>query len=345
VPQPSLNPYDFAWLTNRDILINAGDSSGTSLYRIPATGSAPARVLAGLGPGVRQIDLSPESGRLVYGYNSQDTNVWRVDLVAAAPVPAKFVTSTFREVFPQYSPDGRRISFHSNRAGSVQIWVSNADGSEPAQLTSMSGTTTGSARWSPDGQRICFDSNTGGNWQIYTIAADGGKPQPVTSDSNNNITPSWSRDGRWIYFGSRKTGRFEIWKISSQGGEAAQVTRNGGIAGVESPDGKTLYFTRETGDGIWRTPAEGGPETQVVKEVFRNNYVVTTEGIYYTPPPAADRTSAIQYLDFASGSERTIAKLEKRPDLGLTLSPDRRYLLFTLIDFEGSDLLLAEGFR
>jgi Tol biopolymer transport system component len=337
----NLNPIGFAWIGSRELLVNAGDTSNAALYRVPASGSRTPRVLAGIGPGVRQIAVSHSTGRIVYSYFSQDTNVWRVDLKNHAAEAEKFMVSTFREVSPQYSPDGKRISFHSNRGGTVQIWVANADGSEPSALTSMGGTTTGSARWSPDGQHLCFDSNTGGNWQVYTIAAEGGQPRQMTNDGNTNISASWSRDGRWLYFGSRRTGRLEVWKMPPAGGPATQVTHNGGVAAVESPDGKTLYFSRESGDGIWKMPVDGGSETQVAKSLFRNNFVVTDAGIYFTPASEP----SVQFVDFATGATRTLAQLAKRPDLGLALSPDGRYLLFTLVDFEGSDLMLAEGLK
>jgi Tol biopolymer transport system component len=337
----NLNPIGFAWIGSRDLVVNAGDTLNAALYRVPASGSHTPRVVPGIGPGVRQIAVSPSTGRIVYSYFSQDTNVWRVDLKNPVAEAEKFMVSTFREVFPQYSPDGKRISFHSNRSGSVQIWVANADGSEPSALTSMTGTTTGSARWSPDGQHLCFDSNTGGNWQVYTVATEGGQPRQMTNDGNTNIGASWSRDGRWLYFGSRRTGRFEVWKMPPAGGAATQVTHDGGVAAVESPDGKTLYYSRESGDGIWKMPVDGGPETQVVKSLFRNNFAVTNGGIYFTP----SSEPSVQFTDFVSGATRTLAQLAKRPDLGLALSPDGRYLLFTLVDFEGSDLMLAEGLR
>ena len=50
--------------------------------------------------------------------------------------------------------------------------------------------------------------------------------------------------------------------MPAQGGDAVQVTHGGGIAPTESPDGKTLYFAKESGtEGVWKMPMEGGPET------------------------------------------------------------------------------------
>ena len=57
------------------------------------------------------------------------------------------------------------------------------------------------------------------------------------------MAPSWSRDGKWVYFTSKRTGRYEVWKVSAEGGKAVPVTRNGGGAAFESPDGKSIYYT------------------------------------------------------------------------------------------------------
>src|SRR6185436_13269395 len=107
--------------------------------------------------------------RLAFVRLIENSTIWRLDLQARTPAAEQFIVSTAREAFPQYSPDGKRIVFYSNRSGQNQIWLCDADGSRATQLTSMTGTITGTPRWSPDSQRISFDSNTGGDWQIYVM--------------------------------------------------------------------------------------------------------------------------------------------------------------------------------
>lgn len=233
----------------------------------------------------------------------------------------------------------------------MQIWVSAADGTAAQPLTDMSGPTTGSPRWSPDGNSISFDSNTGGNWQIYTIGADGGKPRQITNDAFTNVTSNWSRDGRWIYYASQRSGQMEVRKVPVAGGTAQQVTRNGGSAPVESPDGKWLYFVKDVGaiSSLWKMPVNrgegGGEETLVVKPMWRYNFAVTDRGVYFTPPRGAKGESAVKFLDFATGAIKTILPIANTIDLGLTVSPDERYLLWSQVDHFGGNLMLAENFR
>jgi Tol biopolymer transport system component len=264
--------------------------------------------------------------------------------VAAAP-PARFIASTRIEGAAQYSPDGKRIAFESSRSGVSSIWVSDADGSNAAELLPGVGAISGTPHWSPDGQRIAFDSNIEGNFDIYAIRASGGKPIRLTTDPADDIAPSWSRDGKWVYFTLLRTGRYEVWKVSAGGGEAIQVTRNGGDAAFESPDGKFVYYINGyfTG-GLWKMPVSGGGESQVLPSVFLHAFFLVNDGIYFIPEPGADGKFSIQFLNIATAKVKTVCPISN-PMEGLSVSPDGRYILYTQADEGGSDLMLVENFR
>jgi Tol biopolymer transport system component len=297
--------------------------------------------------------VAPQGRRLVYTRTFQDTNIWRIALAEKTPAPEKVIASPFVEKFPLYSPDGKRIAFDSDRSGTEQIWTCLADVSQCRQITTMTGRTTGLARWSPDGRQLAFDSysENGERAQIYTVSADGGKPRMLTNDDSFNFLPSWSQDGKWVYFCSTRGGDVQIWKVPSPGGAAVQVTHNGGSVAVESQDGKTLYFTkdyigRDERAGLWKMPVEGGPETQVVMpRIDSPNFGLTEQGIYFMSPNRTTGGSSIQFLDFATNTIQEIAKIAKPVDLGLAVSPDRKFLLFAQLDSARSNLMLVEGFR
>ncbi len=70
---------------------------------------------------------------------------------------------------PDWSPDGRRIAFDSDRDGNFEVYAMNADGSGVTRLTVRDAHDVGPA-WSPDGRRIAFHSNReDGNWDIYVM--------------------------------------------------------------------------------------------------------------------------------------------------------------------------------
>ena len=72
-----------------------------------------------------------------------------------------------------YSPDGKRIAFAASSNGNSDVFVCNADGSDPRRLTDDPA-TDGSPTWSPDGRRIAFVSNRSGHPQPhYSFLARG----------------------------------------------------------------------------------------------------------------------------------------------------------------------------
>jgi Tol biopolymer transport system component len=174
------------------------------------------------------------------------------------------------------------------------------------------------------------------------VAADGGAPRLLAEDA---YVPSWSRDGRWIYFASGRSGRVEVWKMPAAGGAAAQVTRNGGMAALESADGKYLYYDKNSGssaDSLYRMSVEGGQEVEVVPHLGEyDSFGVTAKGVYFI---SDSRT--IRFLDPGSGRVSTLATLEKSVlEGGLCVSPDDRFVVWTQQDRVSSELMLVDNFR
>jgi Tol biopolymer transport system component len=338
------------WTPNgREIIFNSYSSG--SLYRMALSGSRDPEQLSFVRGAASSPAISPSGNRLVYQDNAHDHNIWRLSLSASGAAegpPVRIIASTRMDWTAQYSADGKRIVFASGRAGAAGIWVSDADRDNAVLLFSRPGRFVGSPSWSPDGQRVAFDSNLAGNMDIYVIAASGGEPVRLTADLRDDNVPSWSRDGKWIYFTSVRSGRYEVWKAPANGGEAVQVTRNGGFAALESPDAKSVYYTDGTNESsmsLWRVPVSGGQESQVLSSIVFRGFALVDNGIYFVPEPGTDGKYSIQFLNQATERTETVARIQGPTDRGLSVSPDRRYLLYTQLDGAGSDLMLVENFR
>ncbi len=332
-------------------------SSSYNLWRIPAAGGVPER-LAVAGQRVHSPTLSRRGNLLAYTQTMDDLNIWRLELDSAgrggSPIP--LISSTLSDNGPDYSPDGLKIVFASDRTGDFGIWVCDRDGSNPVQLVNRGSFLTGTPRWSPDGRWIAYDSRSSdpgreGNADIYVVSAAGGAPRRLTMASAENVAPSWSRDGKWIYYGSTRSGGMQIWKVLLEGGDAVQLTRQGGFEGFESIDGKIFYYAKGRGvPGIWRVPAAGGEEKPILdthQAGYWRLWTVTEKGIYFATAFAPSQP-AIEFFDFASGKVTQVAALGKRlsrSEPGFSVSPDRRWLLFSQMDQIGSDIMLVENFR
>ena len=315
---------------------------------MPLAGGAPQPVV---GVGEQASHASVRGNRLVYVQSTTTfADLWRLPRPGASrstETPEKFLVSSANAA---YSPDGRKIAFESVRGGTLNLWLSNADGSRPVQLTT-SKSESGTPRWSPDGRRLVFDSLEAGNWDLYVVGADGGIPRRLTKEPSEDGTGTWSRDGRWIYFHSDRTGRSEIWKIPPDGGTAVQVTRGGGFYAVESEDGRDLYYSKSSLSGIWRVPLAGGDESEVVTgPVVWQDWALARRGLYYATArvqvPRRRSEFTIQYLDFSSGRAtllyRTAGVASHR---SLAVSPDEKWILFGEAPGWQSELMLMENFR
>jgi len=334
-----------AWTADSHaIIFSAGSPFSASLHRAPASGSQiPARLPYVL-PDAVEPAISPTRARLVYSMRNLNENLWRLDTRTGER--RLLVGSNGYADFPQYSPDGRRLAFQSNRSGEMGVWTCDADGSNCVQLTSFGKAQGGAPRWSPDGQWIAFDSRLEGQSDIYIMQADGGSLRRMPSHPADDVAPSWSRDGRWVYFASDRSGRMETWKMPTAGGAAVQVTHAGGGPAFESADGKHLYYTRYSGYGggnpgpLFRIPVGGGPEVQVLPRVADwSSFGVAAKGIYFTPD---GRT--IQHLELSSGRVSTLTRVVEDVD-GLCVSPDGAFVVWSQIDRWHWELMLVEGFR
>jgi Tol biopolymer transport system component/DNA-binding winged helix-turn-helix (wHTH) protein len=340
-----------AWTADgRDIVFSSIRGGLPTLWRISAGGGRP-QPIAGVGATACCPSISPNGNQLVYSSSIANYGIWRVDLKDQTHVqgpPDLLISANERNWRPDFSPDGKRIAFESDRSGYTEIWTCDTDGTNCGQLTSLR-SSAGTARWSPDGRHIVFEFHSGGHSEIYLIEVAGGRPHLVsTLPGSDNLAPSWSQDGQWIYFASdREGGRFELWKVPLRGGPPVRVTKNGGVYGMESRDGRFLYYSKFESPGIWKMPTSGGEESRIVDQPAGDdwyNWALVQNGIYFLNREAHPKET-IEFLDFATGTRTPVLAPDHRVDWGVVISPNGRNMLYGQNDFFQSSLVLVKNFR
>jgi Tol biopolymer transport system component len=351
VPQPWVESP--AWTADgREIVCVAGPPwAGGMLWRVSVSDSEKPAALASLGETSYQPTVSRQGNRLVYQVRTMESDIWRAEVSdrdRSRPA-VKLIASTRADYNARYSPDGSQVAFESDRSGNAEIWVCNGNGSNPVQLTSL-GSASGTPRWFPDGRRIVFDSQKEGQYEIYVIDTDTRVPRRLTGDPSDDVIPSVSHDGRWIYFSSTRTGRWEIWRMPAEGGQAVQVTHKGGAIPFESPDGKVVYYQKTLSDSdVWQIPVTGGEEKRVLGPAGLTQFAVVGDGIYFIEPgppgyAAWIKGNSLKFFSFAKGTAEKVFEIKYWPQIGLSLSPDGRYILFSQMDPFVQDLMLVENF-
>ena len=330
----------------RDIVFAAGPFGTSSLWRVPASGTASPERLpfgeSGAGPIVSRL-----GNRLAYTSVDMNINIYRFNLPVADGVTGtavEVISSSRLDVEPQYSPDGSRIAFASTRSGNFEIWRCDSDGSNPVQLTSLGAQMTEHPRWAPDGKSIAFSSDAEGHFDVYVVDADGVVPRRLTSEPSVESLPTWSRNGEWIYFGSDRNGDLQVFKTPAAGGPAEFVAADS-FSGTESPDGKWFYFLRGPDNSVWRMPVGGGEEELVLESTHEYSYEVVEDGVYFVPGSTPGADFSLQFLRFATGAVELIHDFERLPFSTMSVAPDGRSILFSQTEPLEADIMLVENFR
>jgi Tol biopolymer transport system component/DNA-binding winged helix-turn-helix (wHTH) protein len=297
--------------------------------------------------------VADQTGTLVYEELTYEKDVWEIDLAADSTAPdggppsRPLLTSTRWDCEAYYSPGGERLVFTSSRSGALELWMSDADGSNPTQLTDFGGAFVGNPRWHPSGNRVAFFANVDGKAGVYVMDVPGGSPERVRAlagdDASNDWVSGWSRNGKWLYFASDRSGTWQLWKMRPDGSGLTQVTQNGGFAAMESVSGDTLFYSKHQDQGLWRRPTDGGPETKVLDDLAApdwGNWAVTAEGLYVIRRTEAE--PQIVFHPFDTDDARVLATIPNIASPSLAVSPDGRRILYARIEGVNSDLMIAK---
>jgi Tol biopolymer transport system component/DNA-binding winged helix-turn-helix (wHTH) protein len=338
-----------AWSADsQSIIFSSPEERGPQLWRVPISGGALPTPIGEAGTNAWHPTVARRGYRLAYQQNAVMASLWKLDLAIGGSESGRglLTRSEGRNEAPQMSPDGKRLVFMSDRSGSMEIWVSGADGSNPVQLSALG--KAGTPRWSPDSKWIAFDSDARGRGAIYVVNIDGGEPRALVQDDFENRVPSWSHDGQWIYFASDRNHDWQVWKAPLNRGPQVQITGGGGFAAWESADGQTLYYAKTSTPNptLWQVSTAGGAENMVSPGMVPRmwaSWALGKNGIYFIPE-SPESSPSIDYFDFSTRQIQHVAALNGYP-FWLSVTSDGKSALFDQTDRDESNIIVVENFR
>lgn len=357
--------YGMAWTPDsREVVFASTRQNSTRLWRIPAL---PAN-RRGLFNSPKPLEAAGDdawypsisrNGRLAYQHDTFNLDILRAEIAAGEArqnnrlgPPTPFIASTWADFAPAWSPDGKKIAFVSNRSGYFELWICDADGSNPVRLTAFEGPGTWSPHWSSDNERLIFSGSTGpnGNPEGYIISAKGGTPKRIDTTDHRSMTFAiLSLDDRSIYFIPGPHERaVEVFQMPSAGGAAIQITRGGAFMPQESLDGKWLCYSRYRTHGVWCAPIAGGAEQQILNAVVEGSWTIGPGGIYYfevSKEPNASKL--VKFYSFETGRSTQIGTVaptvfEGHSTNTTSVSRNGHWLLYTDVVTREADLMLVD---
>lgn len=330
----------------RRIVFTSGHWGRQRLWYLDVGKPSSARPVPGIGADAHQPAISPV-GDLLYTRWFFRRQLWALSLTAAGEARSTaepLVISTRADNTPRIARDGSLIVFQSDRSGSFEIWMAKVDGSDLRRVTSFDGPPAGSPDLSPDNSQVVFDRIVDGQRDVFVSDLRGTNLRRLTDDPADDVVPRWSADGRSVYFASYREGTSQIWKVAVDTGRALRMTRDGGLVAEESPDGRTLYFTRddEAATALLAMPSAGGEARLVIEGLNHRQMAVTNDGIYYV---AAAAPTEIRFLDLSSGAHRHVATLPRTVTGSIAADVNHRMIIFGFAGPPPGDLILARGVR
>jgi imidazolonepropionase-like amidohydrolase/Tol biopolymer transport system component len=236
------------------------------------------------------INVSPDGKHLAFDLLG---DIYQIPIAGGEATP--LAQGIAWQMQPVYSPDGKYIAFTSDEDGGDNIWIMNADGTNPHPITTETFRLLNSPAWSPDSQYLVARKHFTGTrslgagevWMYHIAGGEGVKLTERPNEQKDLGEPAYSPDGRYIYFSQDATpgktfhyskdsvkGIYKIKRYDTQTGDIEVIIEGtgGAIRPTPSPDGKTLAYIKRDGfqSTLYSVDLTSGKETKLYDKLDRD---------------------------------------------------------------------------
>jgi serine/threonine protein kinase len=252
--------------------------------------------------------ISPDQKKVAVGIldaQTQTRDIWIIDIQRGTNF--RLTTDPADDFDPTWSPDGAQLAFSSDRKGSRDLYVRDADGGGVDELLAGSEENKNVEDWSGDGELLVYNNFT--HEKLFSFRDR--KLAPLTSgtftEEQGRFCPNEGAKPRWFAYTSNEAGVRQVYVQSVAGalagrGARLQISTSGGEEPYWRADGRELYYLN--GNKLMAVDVNGAGESfqaGVPKELFetplaiflRNRYVPTRDGKrFLMNVPAQERQNA-----------------------------------------------------
>ena len=267
--------------------------------------------------------LSPDGQKIAVKITAAKSDIWVYDLTRQTLTR---LTSEVNHDWPIWTPDGKRVTFTSNRGGHLNIFWKLADGSGAEERLTTSENQQSPRSWSPDGQTLVFtETSPATGDDIWVLRPEGDrKPHPFLQTSFREGHCRLSPDGRWLAYMSDESGQYEIYVQPFPGpGGRSQISTEGGTEPVWNRNGRELFYRhgdKMTAVDITTQPTLtiGKPhvlfeKAEYVRVSDTPNYDVSLDGQHFLMVQASEQQSAWQLNVVLNWFEELKRRVPEKP--------------------------------
>ena len=223
---------------------------------------------------VRGLRLSPDGTRLTIAMRGTrgGAKIWIYEIARGILTPFTFEGNSRLAI---WTPDGKRVTFDSTRAGgSANLFWKPADSSGEAEQLTTNEDNQIPISWSPDGVLAYSQFHLSPQADIWVLPLEGErKAQSFLATQFNERHPMFSPDGRWIAFTSDRSGQDEVYvkPYPSEGG-IVPISADGGTEPMWGSNGKELFY--RNGDKMMVVSIETEPtlKAETPRLLFEGSY-------------------------------------------------------------------------
>lgn len=277
--QPTFSP-DGQWLA----YISSKRGEGASEMYVTSLEDGRTVPLTHLGSHVNSYSWSPDSRSIAVA--DDRSGGYDIYVVGVPGASITRITSDPRyEVFPSWTPDGKRLVYVrlDDRWQDHDVLIADAAGGGDARTVVKdtnffdygAGATFGYPLISPDGSTMLFRSQRSGWINYWVVPLAGGAPHQLAPETANQNGAHWAPDGKSILYVSLRNGTQDLRVVPASGGGPARVLVQPDGQGfinnaTWSPDGSRISFTMESPTApadLYTVPSAGGTPTQLTVSV------------------------------------------------------------------------------
>ena len=228
-------------------------------------------------PGEHTVRVSPDGKQVLAtrrGVKGPGMDLWIYDLERGTQ--RRLTDEKGLEWWGLWTPDGGSVVYSSSADGPLNLYWKPADGTGDEEILVESDYALNAFSWSADGKLLAFQqqSHPTTGTDIWVLAD--GEPRPFLRTTNEEVHPTFSPDGRWLAYVSDESGRWEVSVQPYPGpGAVTPISTDGGFEPVWSPDGREIYYRRESGAQVMAVsfvPDEAPPRVGKPRLLFEGPY-------------------------------------------------------------------------